>query len=63
MDRIDSSIPNTVSSDDRTDYADIIRENIGYDYLLESSPSQKGRINEIVGIMLDVVCSTKSISA
>ena len=59
MDRIDSSIPNTVSSDDRTDYADIIRENIGYDYLLESSPSQKGRINEIVGIMLDVVCSTK----
>ena len=59
MDRIDSSIPNMVSSDERTDYADIIRENIGYDYLLESSPSQKGRINEIVGIMLDVVCSTK----
>ena len=59
MDRIDSSIPNTVSSDERTDYTDIIRENIGYDYLLESSPSQKGRINEIVGIMLDVVCSTK----
>lgn len=59
MDRIDSSIPNVVSSDERTDYTDIIRENIGYDYLLESSPSQKGRINEIVGIMLDVVCSTK----
>ena len=59
MDRIDSSIPNTVSSDERTDYTDIIRENIGYDYLLENSPSQKGRINEIVGIMLDVVCSTK----
>ena len=59
MDRIDSSIPNTVSSDERTDYTDIIRENIGYDFLLESSPSQKGRINEIVGIMLDVVCSTK----
>ncbi len=59
MDRINSSIPNTVSSDERTDYTDIIRENIGYDYLLESSPSQKGRINEIVGIMLDVVCSTK----
>ena len=59
MDRIDSSIPNMVSSDERTDYSDIIRENIGYDYLLESSPSQKGRINEIVGIMLDVVCSTK----
>lgn len=59
MDRIDSSIPNMVSSDERTDYADIIRENIGYDYLLESSPSQKGRINEIIGIMIDVVCSTK----
>lgn len=59
MDRIDSSIPNMVSSDERTDYTDIIRENIGYDYLLESSPTQKGRINEIVGIMLDVVCSTK----
>ena len=59
MDRIDSSIPNMVFSDERTDYTDIIRENIGYDYLLESSPSQKGRINEIVGIMLDVVCSTK----
>lgn len=59
MDRIDSSIPNMVSSDERTDYTDIIRENISYDYLLESSPSQKGRINEIVGIMIDVVCSTK----
>lgn len=59
MDRIDSSIPNMVSSDERTDYADIIRENIGYDYLLESIPSQKGRINEIIGIMIDVVCSTK----
>ena len=59
MDRIDSSIPNMVFSDERTDYTNIIRENIGYDYLLESSPSQKGRINEIVGIMLDVVCSTK----
>ena len=59
IDRIDLSIPDLSSSDERSDYLDIIRENISYDYLLESSPTQKGRINEIVGIMLDVVCSTK----
>lgn len=59
IDRNDSSIPDLSSSDERSDYLDIIRDNISYDYLLESSPTQKGRINEIVGIMLDVVCSTK----
>lgn len=44
------------SSDERSDYRDIIRENIEYDCLSED----KARVDELVEIMLDVVCSTKS---
>ena len=44
------------SSDERSDYRDIIRENIEYDCLSED----KVRVDELVEIMLDVVCSAKS---
>ncbi len=44
------------SSDERSDYRDIIRENIEYDCLSED----KARVDELVEIMLDVVCSAKS---
>ncbi len=41
---------------ERENYRDIIRENIEYDCLSED----KARVNELVEIMLDVVCSAKS---
>lgn len=41
---------------EREDYRDIIRENIEYDCFSED----KARVDELVEIMLDVVCSTKS---
>ena len=41
---------------EREDYRDIIRENIEYDCFFED----KARVDELVEIMLDVVCSTKS---
>ena len=41
---------------EREDYRDIIRENIEYDCLSED----KARVDELVEIMLDVVCSAKS---
>lgn len=44
------------SSDERSDYLDIIRENIEYDCFSED----KVRVDELVEIMLDVVCSAKS---
>ena len=43
------------SSDERSDYRDIIRENIEYDCFSED----KARVDELVEIMLDVICSTK----
>ena len=41
---------------EREDYRDIIRENIEYDCFSED----KARVDELVEIMLDVVCSAKS---
>lgn len=53
IDRTDIS-PKSFSLDERNDYLEIIRENIEYDCF-----SEKGRVDELVEIMLDVVCSTK----
>lgn len=47
--------PKNVSVEERNDYLDLIRENIEYDCFTE-----KEKVDELVGIMLDVVCSTKS---
>lgn len=42
------------SFDERSEYLEIIKENIEYDYQTE-----KEKVDEFVAIMLDVVCSTK----
>lgn len=52
-DMIDNSTRNCFS-DERSEYLEIIKKNIEYDYQTE-----KEKINEIVEIMLDVICSTK----
>ncbi len=45
--------PKNVSVEERNDYLALIRENIDYDCFTE-----KEKVDELVGIMLDVVCST-----
>ena len=40
-------------------YRDIIKENIGYDYLLQDYRFDKDRIDEIVDLILETVCSTR----
>lgn len=50
-----SIVPDTTDRiDERREYLDIIRENIEYDSL-----SEKEKADELVAIMLDVVCSTR----
>lgn len=46
--------PKGYSPEERESYLELIKENIEYDYQTE-----KEKINEIVEIMLDVICSTK----
>ena len=40
-------------------YREIIRENIEYDIMIERYPYDKDRINEIVDLMLETVCTAK----
>ena len=54
-DRIDNSTKSYFSSEERAEYLQLIRENIEYDYQAE-----KEKVDELVAIMLDVVCSTSS---
>ena len=37
----------------------MLKENISYDYLCEQHKNDKGRIDEMLEIMLDVICSEK----
>ncbi|MCM1277319.1 MAG: DUF6017 domain-containing protein [Lachnospiraceae bacterium] len=53
IDRIDNSIKRCCSLEKRAEYLQLIRENIEYDYQTE-----KEKVDELVEIMLDVVCST-----
>lgn len=53
IDRIDNSTE-VNSLEERKRYLEIIRENIEYDYQAE-----KEKIDELVGIMLDVICSKR----
>lgn len=53
IDRIDNSTKVYCSSEERERYLEIIRENIEYDYQAE-----KEKVDELVSIMLDVICST-----
>ena len=55
IDGIDNSAKVFCSSEERERYLEIIRENIEYDYQAE-----KEKVDELVEIMLDVVCSTSS---
>ena len=54
IDRIDNSIK-ICSSDERENYLQLIHENIEYKFQIE-----KEKVDELVAIMLDVVCSTSS---
>lgn len=40
-------------------YEEIIKENIGYDYLLQDYRFEKDRIDEILDLILETVCSTR----
>ena len=44
--------------DERSEYAELIRENLDYDILSQDPKFDKERVQEIMNIMLDVVCST-----
>lgn len=60
IDRID--VPQTspvVSSSQRAEYLELIKENIDYDCLMEQNSNRQDRINEIVSLMLDVICSSR----
>lgn len=46
-------------SDIRSEYYRIIRDNTEYDFLIQQNPEKKETINELVGIIVDTVCSTK----
>ena len=46
--------------DERSEYAELIRENLDYDILSQDPKFDKDRVQEIMSIMLDVVCSTAS---
>ena len=37
----------------------MIKDNIEYDYLLQNNPLEKDRLNEIVDIMLETVCTAR----
>ena len=40
-------------------YRDIIKENIGYDYLLSDLPYDHDRLEEILELIVETVCTTK----
>lgn len=44
---------------ERERYLELILENIGYDYLVTQYSGDKWQIDELVSIMLDVICSQK----
>ena len=43
----------------REEYLELLKENISYDYLCEQHKDDKSRIDELLSIMLEVICSTK----
>ena len=40
-------------------YREIIKDNIGYDFLLQKNPFEQDRLNEIVDLMLETVCTAR----
>lgn len=64
IDRTDFSKENDFSSKEREYYRDVVRVNIEYDYLVQNQSNPKlrinlGKVNEIISVMVDVICSTK----
>ena len=45
---------------EREQYRDLIRENIEYDILAKNNPADRIRLDELVELMLDTVCSKRS---
>ena len=48
------------TADEREQYRDLIRENIEYDILAKNNPADRIRLDELVELMLDTVCSNRS---
>lgn len=48
------------AADEREQYRDLIRENIEYDILAKNNPADRIRLDELVELMLDTVCSKRS---
>ena len=48
------------TTDEREQYRDLIRENIEYDILAKNNPADRIRLDELVELMLDTVCSKRS---
>ena len=45
--------------EERSAYAQIVRDNTDYEFLIEQNPSRTDTINELISIMVDAICSTK----
>ena len=50
---------NELKSRDMDIYRDIIKENISYEYLLEDMPHHKDRLDEVLELIVENICSTK----
>lgn len=64
IDRTDFSNENGFSTKEREYFRDVIRSNIEYDYFVENkdNPVVKvdiGKVNELVSVMVDVICSKR----
>lgn len=61
IDMIDEkqTVSSVVPASQRAEYLELIKENIDYDCLVEQNPNRHDRIDEIVSLMLDVICSSK----
>ena len=45
--------------EERSAYAQIVRDNTDYEFLIEQNPSRTDTINELISIMVDAICSTR----
>ena len=61
IDMIDEkqTVSSVVPASQRAEYLELIKENIDYDCLMEQNSNRQDRINEIVSLMLDVICSSR----
>ena len=48
------------TADEREQYRALIRENIEYDILAKNNPADRIRLDELVELMLDTICSNRS---